>query len=84
MKFYTIADISDLLKISQSNAYALVETGKLVAHRIGVGRGTIRVSDDDLQDYLGNCRTEVVKRSRSRNKKELLPDKGFDPAFLDV
>jgi excisionase family DNA binding protein len=74
MKFYTIADISDLLKISQSNAYALVETGKLVAHRIGVGRGTIRVSEDDLQEFLGQSRSQrepevATPTSRSKHFK---------------
>ncbi len=65
MKFYTIADISDLLKISPSNAYALVEAGKIIAHRIGVGRGTIRVSEDDFLTYLSQTRITMPKKKQS-------------------
>ena len=44
MELLTINDVAARLKISKSLAYALVESGKLVPYRIGLGRGAIVVS----------------------------------------
>ena len=53
----TIAQVAERLQVSRQLVYALVEAGELPAHRFGLGRGTVRVSEDDLQTYIGHCRT---------------------------
>jgi excisionase family DNA binding protein len=47
-----VSQIAERLNCSNSTVYALVEGKKLGCHRIGNGRGAIRVSEDDLQTYL--------------------------------
>jgi excisionase family DNA binding protein len=54
--FMTPTEIAQLLKSSRSNVYQLCERGLLVAHRIGAGRGCIRVARVDLEAYLESVR----------------------------
>ena len=49
---YTASEIAKKLRISLACAYALVESGQLACYRIGTGRGTIRISEEQLQHYL--------------------------------
>ena len=48
----TVKAAATRLEVSQSTIYALVAAGKLKAHRIGLGRGCVRISDQQLADYL--------------------------------
>jgi excisionase family DNA binding protein len=67
--WYTVEEIAQLLKISRSNVYQLTERGKLAAHRIGIGRGTIRVAKSDLDAYLQSVRYQVpVLPSNNRSR----------------
>jgi len=54
----TIAEVAEWLRVSRTTVYQLVDSGVLVAHRIGAGRGALRVSEDDLEDYLARVRQE--------------------------
>ena len=68
----TVREVSTRLRVSPSLVYQLVETGKLACHRIGTGRGAIRISFSDLEAYLQGCRSErqtpVPKPPRPRLK----------------
>jgi excisionase family DNA binding protein len=55
----TVKDVAQRLNVSQSCIYQLVETGKIPHHRIGVGRGAIRFTEDDITLYLQNSREQV-------------------------
>ena len=48
----TVKQVAEYLTVSETIVYRLIESGELKAHRIGIGRGTIRVSDEQLKDYL--------------------------------
>lgn len=48
----TVSEVADRLRVSPSTVYSLVESGVLECHRIGLGRGTIRVSEEQLQQFL--------------------------------
>lgn len=54
--FLTPREVADRLKVSLSTVYGLVESGKLACHRIGLRRGAVRVSEEDLAAYLESCR----------------------------
>ncbi|WP_261343820.1 helix-turn-helix domain-containing protein [Bythopirellula goksoeyrii] len=63
------------LKMSESLVYQLIEQGRLASHRIGNGRGRIRISEKDLLDYLSGCREEkliVPRRIKQRRRLEYL------------
>jgi excisionase family DNA binding protein len=48
----TVREAARRLEISVSLVYRLIESGKLRCTRHGLGRGVIRVSDNQLADYL--------------------------------
>lgn len=52
----TVHDVAKRMSVSESLVYQLVESGRLPCHRLGNGRGTIRVSEIDLESYLAECR----------------------------
>jgi excisionase family DNA binding protein len=52
----TVKQVADRLSVSATCVYQLLTSGKLPHHRIGLGRGTIRVSETDLSDYVDACR----------------------------
>ena len=54
MTFYTVPELKALLKLSRSQVYALIESGKLKCHRFTTGAtGGIRVSQEQLDAFLG-------------------------------
>lgn len=57
-QLFTVKEVSARLRVSPSLIYQLVETGKLACHRIGTGRGAIRIALSDLDAYLQLCRSE--------------------------
>lgn len=59
----TIKQVADRLEISASTVYALVASGKLLASRHGVGRGCIRISEDQVQDYMDRHACPQEERS---------------------
>ena len=53
--FYTVRELAELLKLSESQVYALIDEGFLKAHRFTRRRsGAIRVSQDQLDAYLAS------------------------------
>lgn len=53
---FTIAEVAERLRVSASTVYNLVENGQLECHRIGIGRGTIRISEEQVREYLERSR----------------------------
>ena len=58
----TIRDVAGRLKCAASTVYQLVETGKLGAFRIGPNGGGIRISEQQLEEYLESCRVAPQER----------------------
>ena len=54
----TVREVARRLNVNRSTVYELVSNGRLSCHRVGLGRGTIRVSADDLDRYLESCRSQ--------------------------
>ena len=69
----TVPHVAARLAVSPSLVYQLIESGKLGHHRIGNGRGTIRVSETDLEAYLSASHSgvEPPQRAVHRAKKRL-------------
>jgi excisionase family DNA binding protein len=57
---YTASEIAKKLRISLACVYALVESGQLACYRIGTRRGTIRISEEQLQHYLQRAMVKPV------------------------
>jgi excisionase family DNA binding protein len=56
---YTVNEVAGKLKVSVSTVYNAVESGELPHHRFGRSRGTIRVSEEQLQQFLGRTKVEA-------------------------
>jgi len=50
-RFLTLADVQEILNISQPQAYALVRGGDLPAIQVG-GRNQWRIERDELESYI--------------------------------
>lgn len=50
-RFLTLADVQEILNISQPQAYALVRSGELPAIQVG-GRGQWRIESVELEAYI--------------------------------
>jgi excisionase family DNA binding protein len=54
----TVKEVASKLRVSATCVYQLVESGKLACHRIGLGRGAIRIAEGDLASFVEGCRQE--------------------------
>ena len=48
----TVKQAAEKLEVSQATVYALVASGRLRCHRVGLGRGCIRITEEHLVEYL--------------------------------
>jgi excisionase family DNA binding protein len=52
----TVVEVAARLRMSRACVYQLVHAGRLTSYRIGLGRGAIRISEEDLAAYVEGCR----------------------------
>lgn len=52
----TVREVAEQLSVSATCVYQLISRGKLACHRIGVGRGAIRIAAEDLAAFIEGCR----------------------------
>jgi excisionase family DNA binding protein len=52
----SVKQVAARLNVSAATVYSLCDSGELPHRRIGVGRGCIRVTEEDLQEYLDRKR----------------------------
>ena len=56
MHLMTVKEAAARLRVSPSLVYGLIGKGLVRYVRIGLGRGRIRISDDDLAAFVAECR----------------------------
>jgi len=74
----TVAGAADILGLSRSTVYEMVSNGTLPARRIGPGRGRIRFTRRDLDDYIDASyarRSSPVPTIRQRAARLDVPDR---------
>jgi excisionase family DNA binding protein len=59
---FTVDDVARQLKLSRSKIYGLIAQGKLPVHRLPA----IRVSQQDLHEFLAGCRSHRSQPSDSK------------------
>jgi len=57
-RFIQLSDVSEILDISSTQAYALVRSGELAAIKVG-GRGQWRVEATELENYIQRMYSET-------------------------
>jgi len=65
----TVKEVAERLAVSEACVYQLVENRRLWVHRIGLGRGTIRVSEQDLETYLAQTRIRKAEKGQPRKRR---------------
>jgi len=68
----TLADVTEVLSISASQAYALVRSGELRALQIG-GRGQWRVEESELEAYIQRMYDQTRARIEAEAQAETHP-----------
>ena len=63
---FTVDEIAAQLKVSRSTVYNAIDRGELPHHRIGRGRGCIRISTEQLQRFLEGTKVEQGHSTSSR------------------
>ncbi len=59
----TVKQVAERLNVSLSTIYGLVNQGRIRAHRIGTARGSIRITEDALQQYLESSLNDASQAS---------------------
>jgi excisionase family DNA binding protein len=59
MRRYSVAEAARELGVSTSTVYGLCGRKRLRHERIGLGRGTIRIPQDGLEEYRGSVTVRV-------------------------
>ena len=68
-RFLALADVSEILNISSTQAYALVRSGELPAIQVG-GRGQWRVESRLLEEYISQGYEKTAEYVRSQSSAE--------------
>ena len=72
MRLLTVKDAAERMSVSQSLVYDLLAAKQIAFHRIGKGRGgSIRISEDDLEEYLTERRVERREPERKAPLRKL-------------
>ena len=81
--FLTVKQVAERLQVSQGTIYAAINEGKLKAYRFGNrGRGTLRVTEAALQDYLQASTIEVSLGPATRPHARIILPKRQKPGRL--
>lgn len=59
--FLTVLQVAERWGVSRSIVYALVNGGQLPSVRVGLGRGTIRILEQDADAYIRSARRDDGK-----------------------
>lgn len=65
----TVKEASERLRVSTSLIYGLCARGLIAHHRCGLGRGTIRISEEALHTFLDRSMMIVQSRPQGSVKK---------------
>jgi excisionase family DNA binding protein len=60
------------LEVSASTVYSLCSEGRMPHARVGLGRGVIRISEDDLRAFLTSCRADQPAPAKGRPQRIIL------------
>jgi excisionase family DNA binding protein len=72
-----VKDVAKRLSCSLSTVYQVIESGALPSHRVGVRQG-IRVSEDDLNEYLSQRRSVTRPQPIAETKRSGVQFKHLD------
>ena len=57
---FPVTELAKQVRVHRTTLYRAIRAGQLLATRVGVGRGTLRVTGKDWADYLAACRANAA------------------------
>lgn len=69
VEYLSVKEVSERLGVSRGCIYELVEQGLLAHLRIGVGRGTIRIPIEALEQYIAHAKVDRSDANSMSDKK---------------
>ena len=57
MDLLTVDEVAEMLKLSKYTIYEKIKAGDIKAFKVG---RKIRITEDDLKEYIESCRTVAV------------------------
>ncbi len=67
--YLIVREVAARLRISISSVYTLIDSGQLVAHRVGARRGKILVSKTDLEACLADRRGSSTVENAGKTQR---------------
>ena len=67
MKFLTLKEVADAVKVSESTVRRWTRSGSLKAYKIGL-RGQLRIKEEDLKNFIEEQLVQVENPDNSRSK----------------
>ncbi|QDV74557.1 helix-turn-helix domain-containing protein [Botrimarina mediterranea] len=61
----TVRATAEKLGVSEKTVRGLIQAGRIEHHRVGLGRGVIRITDQAISDYLQSTRVGLSESSAS-------------------
>ncbi len=66
-RLLTAKEAADRLRCSLSTAYALCQSGRLRHHRVGLRRGSVRIPEDAIEEYLASTAERAPPKEQLRH-----------------
>jgi excisionase family DNA binding protein len=65
-RLYKVREIAEYFQVSERTVYGWIEMGYLRAIKVGSldGKGTVRVQEDALEEFIRNCQTIPIRPKR--------------------
>jgi excisionase family DNA binding protein len=60
MRIYSVAETARVLGVAASTIYALCSSKRIRHERIGLGRGTIRIPEDAIEEFRQSVTVEAA------------------------
>lgn len=64
MRLLTVRESAERLGCSEALVYLLCSERRLPHVRLGTGRGTIRIVEDDINEFVKSCRIDAHSLSK--------------------
>lgn len=58
MTLFSVKEVATQFGVNPHSVYRMIAAGTLRGHRLGLGRGTLRISQDEIRRYLDSSGTD--------------------------
>ncbi|MDI6865787.1 helix-turn-helix domain-containing protein [Thermodesulfovibrio yellowstonii] len=67
MKLYKVSEVAELFRVSERTVYNWIDWGYMRAIKVGEGRGTIRVPEEAINEFIESNQTVIESLPAARS-----------------